>query len=121
MTTALTAVTMLLIVQAGAPSPEAPRAGNSTEAAQTVTITGEKAFRNLFTADSHDRSRAELAGALVVMARRAGEGRPPERKVVCGMVVMQADPSVDPKFVKEVPGDPASMKIRRIPAPACTD
>jgi hypothetical protein len=120
MTTPLAAVTMLLIVQAGAPVPEPPRAGNATETTQTVTVPGEKAFRNLFTVDLDERSRTELA-ALAVMARRAGEGRRTERKVVCGMVVMQADPSVDPKFVKEIPGDPASMKIRRIPAPACTD
>jgi hypothetical protein len=122
MTTALTALTMLLIVQTAAPLPDAPPPRTATETPQaTVTVTGEKSFRVLFTSESEKEAPAELAAFVAATAQRLAETRTAERKVVCGMVVIQADPSVDPKIVKQVPGDPATMKIRRIPAAACTD
>jgi hypothetical protein len=43
---------------------------------------------------------------------------PGERKrVVCGLTVYEADPAVDPKFIRRIPtGD---YRIRRIAPPAC--
>ena len=127
MTTALTALTVLLILQAGtsgrvpAPAPEPPQPAGVPEVAQAATVSGEKAFRVLFIGESERPAQADLALAPAAAAQRAAESRTADRKVVCGMVVIQADPSVDPKIVKQVPGDPAGMKIRRIPAAACTD
>ena len=121
MTTALTALTMLLIVQTAAPLPETPTRTATETTQATVTVTGEKSFRVLFTGKSDKEAPAELAVFVAATAQRLADTRAAERKVVCGMTVIQADPSVDPKFVKQVPGDPASMKIRRIPVPACND
>ena len=126
MTTALTALTVLLMLQAGtsgrvpAPDAEPPQPTGAPEVTQGATVPGEKAFRVLFVGESEKTDRTDLALALAA-AQRVGDNPSAERKLVCGMVVIRADPSVDPKIVKQVPGDPASMKIRRIPAGACTD
>jgi hypothetical protein len=44
---------------------------------------------------------------------------PPEApRVVCGMTIIPADPSIDPKMLIEVPSA-ADYTIRRIPPPIC--
>jgi hypothetical protein len=45
----------------------------------------------------------------------------PVPKIVCGMVVIQADPKVDPKFVIRAPVDTSAYKIRRIQPQVCAD
>jgi hypothetical protein len=42
-------------------------------------------------------------------------------KVVCGMVVIPADPAIDPKIVTPPPPDAADAKIRRIVPDVCVD
>src|SRR5688572_23488814 len=44
----------------------------------------------------------------------------PTSRVVCGMVVIEVDPALDPHMVIR-PKDPDSARIRRIPATACVD
>jgi hypothetical protein len=91
-------------------SPEQSRSSPETPAPSTP---GDKAFNRLFTLPA---PRQNPHGDPVVMA--APELKPAP-KIVCGMVVMQADPKVDPKFVIRAPEDTSAYKIRRIPPPAC--
>ena len=44
-------------------------------------------------------------------------GRKP--KVTCGMVVIPADPKVDPQAVKPVPDQETKFSIRQVPPAAC--
>ena len=45
----------------------------------------------------------------------------PKDRIVCGMKVLQADPSVDAKMILRAPSSGADMKIRRIEPPVCND
>ena len=47
--------------------------------------------------------------------------RKPAQKIVCGMVVIQADPNIDPRFVMRAPADTSAHMIRRIPPQTCND
>jgi hypothetical protein len=40
-------------------------------------------------------------------------------KVTCGMTVIPADPNVDPKAIKPVPGGTTKHTIRKLPPAAC--
>jgi hypothetical protein len=37
------------------------------------------------------------------------------------MVVIQADPNIDPRFIIRAPADTTAYKIRRIPPQACAE
>ena len=96
------------------PAPPVTSGIDLSSAAQTPPAPpGEKSFGKLFA--QADR-RAELEAAHQALARAQSR-----TKIVCGMVVIQADPSIDPKFVHHPPADTSGMKIRRIPPPACAD
>jgi hypothetical protein len=45
----------------------------------------------------------------------------PKDRIVCGMKVLQADPSVDSKMILRAPATGVDMKIRRIEPPVCND
>jgi hypothetical protein len=47
--------------------------------------------------------------------------RPNSTRVVCGMTVIQADPSVDPRIALQVPENGQRHAIRRIRPPVCTE
>ena len=81
----------------------------SAPLASTPTVPGEKAFGQLF-------EMKQEPGA-----RQALPNQKPETKIVCGMVVIQADPNIDPKFVIRAPVDSSTMKIRRIPPLTCAE
>jgi hypothetical protein len=40
-------------------------------------------------------------------------------QVVCGMTIIPADPSIDPKMILEVPAGSVDFTIKRIPPPVC--
>ena len=97
------------------PAPSVTSGIDLSRAGQTPPTTpGEKSFGRLF--EQADRRARFEAAAHQALAR--SEAR---TKIVCGMVVIQADPSIDPKFVQRAPADTSGMKIRRIPPPACAD
>ncbi len=43
----------------------------------------------------------------------------PQSRIVCGMTVIQADPTLDPKMVIRAPENGPDQKIVRIEPPAC--
>ena len=93
------------------PQEQAPPIDLSPSAppAPSPTVPGEKAFGQLF---EQAQERA---------ARQALADQKPRRKIVCGMVVIEADPSIDPKILVPPPVDAGTSKIRRIVPLACTE
>ena len=75
----------------------------------SATAPGDKAFDKLFKQAQQEAARQALAA------------QKPGRKVVCGMVVIQVDDAVDPKFVLRAPEDTSGLKIRVIQPQSCTD
>jgi hypothetical protein len=80
------------------------------------TPPGEKPFGKLF---GQEDQRAQLEA--MAKLREAVASREAKSKIVCGMVVIEADPGVDPKFVHRPTGDTSGMKIRRIQPNVCVD
>ena|SRR5215207_5644312 len=76
-------------------------------------VPGEKAFSQLF---EHAQRAARQAHS-----RRGFANQKPERKIVCGMVVIEADPTIDPKILVPPAPDSGGAKIRRIVPPACIE
>ena len=81
----------------------------SAPLAPSPTIPGEKAFGQLFEQKQEPGSRQALPN------------QKPATKIVCGMVVIQADPNIDPKIVVRPPVDSGTSKIRRIVPSACAE
>jgi hypothetical protein len=80
----------------------------------TPTPAGEKAFQSIF-------ADADRRAALERLHQAIADRSPAQAKVVCGMVVIQTDPAIDPKFVKRpAPGSP-QPKARTIPPTACAN
>ena len=105
----------LFLLQAPERAKESRHPVQTFDLAQTVpepsspTVPGEKAFGKLF---QQAQERA---------ARQALADRKPGRKVVCGMVVIEADSGIDPKILVPPPADPGTSKIRRIVPPVCVE
>ena len=70
----------------------------------------EKAFGKLFEQVQQERA-----------ARQALANQRAERRVVCGMVVIEADPSIDPKILVPPAADSPTAKIRRIVPTGCAE
>ena len=84
----------------------------STPQATSPTVPDKKPFGNLFE-QAQERAARQAHQALL--------NQKPETKIVCGMVVIQADPGIDPKILVPPPVDAGTSKIRRIVPPACTE
>jgi hypothetical protein len=95
-----------------APSPERTQPGPFTSA---PSAPGDKAFSQLFTLPAPPQNQERDPIIVAVPDQK------PATKIVCGMVVIQADPSIDPRFVVRAPADTSAHKIRRIPPQACAD
>jgi hypothetical protein len=87
-----------------APAPKLDGAGDASK----------DPFSRLFV---QDRNRTPLYPEPDVV--RAREIDP--RRIVCGMTVIQADPSVDPKMVIPAPPNSDQFRIRRITPPVCVE
>jgi len=96
------------------PREQAPPIDLSLSAPQTPlpTVPGEKPFGRLF------EQADERAARQALQAVRSQKSEP---KIVCGMVVIPADPRIDPKIVVPPPADAGTSKIRRIVPPVCTE
>ena len=105
----------LFLLQAPERAKEPRQPAQTFDLAQTVpeasspAVPGEKAFGKLFQ-QAQERT-----------ARQALANQKPGRKVVCGMVVIEADPSIDPKILVPPPANPGTSKIRRIVPPVCVE
>jgi hypothetical protein len=81
----------------------------AAQEAPSRTVPGDKAFDKLF---KHAQKEA---------TRQALTTQKPDRKIVCGTVVIQVDDSLDPKFVLRAPENTSGLKIRTIQPPSCAD
>jgi hypothetical protein len=81
---------------------------------QSPAVPGDKAFGKLF--EQQQQQQQQQRAAREALAKET-----PARRVVCGLVVIQADPNVDPKFVHRAPEDTSGLKIRVIPPASCAD
>ena len=95
-----------------APSPGPVPPNPSTSA---PSIPGDKAFSRLFTVPALPQN-PDGRPIIVELPEQK-----PAPKIVCGMVVIRADPNVDPRFVIRAPANTSGFKIRRIEPPACAD
>ena len=67
-----------------------------------------------------DKQRLMERLKLQFEMRRADALRSPNRRIVCGLTVITADPAVDPKMILEF-RDSSDAKIRRIEPPVCSE
>jgi hypothetical protein len=94
------------------PSAERKGGADQTDALPSAS----KAFGRLrFGAGTISTSSSTTAQSRAADVRSA-----PQTRVVCGMTVHQADPSVDPKFIIPIPEN-MDYKMRRITPPACVE
>lgn len=93
------------------PREQAPPVDLSPAAPQATppTVPGEKPFGKLFEPAEERAARQALAD------------QKPRRKVVCGMVVIEADPSIDPKILVPPAVDAGTSKIRRFVPATCIE
>jgi hypothetical protein len=96
------------------PVPDVPSVSGSSQPPQP-----SGPFQKLFTAVEDDARLNERLRATLHLRRQAIERSGP--KVVCGMVVIHADPAVDPEMIVRSPASAATMHIRKIPPPACAE
>jgi len=86
------------------------------------TALGTQSFDKLFTLSEDDIRKAQLRAQL----ESQQQAKPPSR-IVCGMVVIQADPGIDPKMIHRpltnLPtNEPAiTFHIKRIPPTTCAE
>ena len=113
-------ILLLAAVQAATSPQPADRAtpGAPTVAVGEVPRQNAGPYAKLFIQSKDSDARAQLHAAVKLLAGRQNAAP----KIVCGMIVLPADPNVDPKMIQRPPVDPAiTPQIRRIPPPACND
>jgi hypothetical protein len=96
------------------PVPAVPSVSGSIEPPQP-----SGPFQKLFTPQANAVHAQKQLRAALEQHRRAVERSAP--KIVCGMVVLRADPAVDPKIIVPPPASSATMRIRKIPPPVCAE
>ena len=95
------------------PAQLSPRSG-ATEPSQR-----SGPFQKLFVPQANEaRKQEEHARAMLEQQRLAAGSAP---RIVCGMVVIQADPKVDPKMVIRPQESSTVMHIKKIPPAACVE
>ena len=122
----------MLIVIAAAQAPSPRPAATEPAAADPVTFrvaalpeteVGTQSFSKLFTLSEDDIRKAQVRAQL---ESRQHAIKPPSR-IVCGMVVIQADPRIDPKMIHRplatLPtNEPTTtFHIKRIPPGTCNE
>jgi hypothetical protein len=130
--TSVPVIALIVIAAVQAPGSAPARAGPSGTAPATVIIGGvpetavaTQSFEKLFTGSEEDIRKAQ-AQLRVEMAAQQPTIRVPSR-IVCGMLVIQVDPAIDPKMIHRPrmvhsPDEPpATFHIRRIPPTTCAE
>lgn len=69
-------------------------------------------YRNLF-------GRQEPPQKISLPVRSAARQAPQQPLVVCGMLIVPADPKKDPKMVRRPPADGVEHKLRLVTPPVC--
>lgn len=106
----------IVLVVAGAQLPVQPPAAID-RAPQDTTTPLAGPYQTLFIQPRN--AARERLGAAVREHARAPATRAP--KVVCGMVVVPADPQVDPKMIHRPVEPGPTYHIKRIPPAACAE
>ena len=83
---------------------------------QSPTVPGDKAFGKVFEQQQEQQQQRAARAAREALAKETAT-----RRVVCGLVVIQADTNVDPTFVHRAPEDTSGLNIRVIPPASCAD
>jgi hypothetical protein len=120
-TLSIAAVAMLAVIT-GASSVRQDARTHPAEGARPA-VTAEPEQPPLFpsTPSPYDGVFGEkLRHAQRLLRERVQEVAPaPQQRTVCGMTVIQADPTIDPKMVLRAPENGPDHKIIRIEPPAC--
>ena len=124
--TSVPVIALIVIASVQAPSSKqglqedvtAARAIPSDESLPETAI-GTHPFQKLFTQSNEAVNQAERARILLEAKKQVTDRNPP--KIVCGMVVIPADPRIDPTMIHR-PGDSSTtFHIKRIPPTTCAD
>lgn len=86
----------------------------TTTAAVLVSLAVPLSAQSVLPGAASPQLRQQLEQAAQAAARLAMKP-----KVTCGMTVIPADPNVDPKAIKPVPGGTTKHTIRKLPPAAC--
>jgi hypothetical protein len=114
-------VVTVAIAQVPAPPAGAEPSGPSATVPNTSgpTLQPSTPFQRLFVPTPGDaRGQERMRAALEQLRLRPEADKP---KIVCGMVVLRADPQVDPQMVKRPTESTTTMHIRKIPPSACAE
>lgn len=118
------ALIVMASVQAPSSTPAPPedtitaRVPPSDEASAATGI-GTQPFQKLFTQPKNAATQEERARRLLDAQKQFADRNAP--KIVCGMIVIPADPGIDPKMVHRSGDSSTTFHIRRIPPPACAE
>jgi hypothetical protein len=100
---------------AGPSAPAQPPA----EAAATQPVQRSGPFQKLFVPQPNEARRQEKDVRAALEQLKLAQK--PAPRIVCGMVVIQTDPQVDPKMVIRSPESATVMHIKKIPPAACAE
>ena len=120
-TLSITGVALLAVITGASPARQDARTSSRGESRPAVTA--EPAPSPLFAnaqSPYEGAFREEIVQAkrLLRQAMKKVDAAPKQR-IVCGMTVIQADPTIDPKMVLRVPENGPDHKIVRVEPPAC--
>jgi hypothetical protein len=96
-----------------------------SNAALPDTAIGKQPFQKLFTQPKDAESQADHVRKMLEAQQQAAEKTAP--RIVCGMVVIPADPRIDPKMIhRPLPNPPTNeptttFHIKRIPPGICNE
>jgi hypothetical protein len=78
-------------------------------------------YRNLFASQNQESKRLQERAAKALAEARANMPAEikPKPQVLCGTLIVQADPTIDPKIRVAPPKDGAQYKLRIVPTPLC--
>ena len=115
--------------QTPAPSPAADQAVLNTDVAVGSRLSQSPElsapFRNLFAKAAEEARRREQRAANERVEEAPAVAHPgiagDRPKVVCGLVVMQANPDVDARMIRRPAESTTTMHIRKIAPPACAE
>ena len=120
----LAATLMAVVAQTPAAQPPAQPSSQPGVTSLPAPEGSAAPFKKLFlpeTALREAQMQAARSHARAALEARTGQAAVAP-KVVCGMVVIQADPNVDPRMIRRPPPDAATAAhIKRIAPTACAE
>jgi hypothetical protein len=119
-------ITLIVIASVQAPSSTPAPPDDATSARATIsnetlpeTAVGARPFQKLFTQSNDALNQAERARRLLEAQTQIADRNAP--KTVCGMIVIPADPQIDPKMVHRPLVPSTTFHIKRVPPTTCAE